>query len=200
MTQIDESPTIHPSAIVDEGATLGPGTRVWHFSHVCGRASIGARCVLGQNVFVGNDVVIGDNVKIQNNVSVYDAVTLENDVFCGPSMVFTNVINPRSHVIRKSEYRRTLVRRGASIGANATVVCGVEIGEFAFVGAGAVVTRNVLPYALVAGVPAKALGWVCQCGVRLPHKSGFTGTVRCPECRRSYQIADDRCSPLEVPT
>ncbi|MEI7466167.1 MAG: DapH/DapD/GlmU-related protein, partial [Burkholderiales bacterium] len=142
------SHTIHHTAIVDDGATIGEGTRIWHWVHVCGGARIGRGCSLGQNVFVGNQVVIGDNVKIQNNVSVYDDVTLEDDVFCGPSMVFTNVVNPRSHVPRKDEYRPTVVRRGATLGANATVVCGHEIGEYAFVGAGAVVTRDVAPHAL----------------------------------------------------
>ena len=146
---------IHPSAIVDEGAQLGEGTRVWHWVHVSGGARIGPGCSLGQGVFVGNDVVIGRNVKIQNNVSVYDAVTLEDDVFCGPSMVFTNVYNPRSAVPRKNEYRRTLVKRGATLGANCTIVCGVTVGEFAFVGAGAVVNRDVPAYALMVGVPAR---------------------------------------------
>src|SRR5690242_12320373 len=144
----------HETAIVDSGAYIGTGTRVWHWVHVCGGARIGANCVLGQNVFVGNKVVIGDNVRIQNNVSVYDDVTLEDDVFCGPSMVFTNVINPRSHVPRKDEYRKTLVRRGATIGANATIVCGNTVGRYAMVGAGSVVTRDVADYALVVGIPA----------------------------------------------
>ncbi|MFN8896781.1 MAG: acyltransferase, partial [Pseudomonadota bacterium] len=149
---------VHPSAIVDEGARIGEGTRVWHWVHVSAGARIGARCSLGQGVFVGNDVVIGDNVRIQNNVSVYDAVTLEDDVFCGPSMVFTNVHNPRSAVPRKDEYRRTRVRRGATLGANCTIVCGTTIGEHAFVGAGAVVSRDVPAYALVVGVPARRIG------------------------------------------
>lgn len=198
MTELSESVQVHASAIVDPGAQIGPGTRVWHFSHVCSQAKIGRGCVLGQNVFVGNDVLIGNNVKIQNNVSVYDAVTLEDDVFCGPSMVFTNVINPRSHVIRKSEYKRTCVRKGASIGANATIVCGVEIGEFAFIGAGAVVTRNVLPHALVAGVPARHIGWVCRCGVRLVEnqKQHF----HCPECALHYLVIDGRCKLKETPS
>ncbi|MBC8056642.1 MAG: N-acetyltransferase [Rhizobiales bacterium] len=160
-------PMIHPSAIVDEGAQLGAGTRVWHFAHVCAGARIGAGCSLGQGVYVGNDVVIGNNVKIQNNVSVYDAVTLEDDVFCGPSMVFTNVHNPRSAVPRKAEYRPTLVRRGATLGANCTVVCGTTIGRHAFVGAGAVVSRDVADFALVVGVPARRIGGVSRHGERL---------------------------------
>ena len=185
--------TIHPTAIVDAGAQLGEGTRVWHWVHVSAGARIGERCVLGQNVFVGNDVSIGNNVRIQNNVSVYDAVTLEDDVFCGPSMVFTNVFNPRSHVSRKSDYRRTLVRRGASIGANATVVCGYTIGEYAFIGAGAVVTRDVPAYALMAGVPARRIGWACQCGERLP---AGPGAVECPKCRSKYRITSAACEAL----
>jgi len=185
---------IHPSAIVDEGARIGEGTRIWHWVHVSGGARIGARCVLGQNVYVANDVVIGDNVRIQNNVSVYDAVTLEDDVFCGPSMVFTNVVNPRSHVSRKSDYRRTLVKRGASIGANATIVCGHTIGEYGFVGAGAVVTGDVPAYALMVGVPARRIGWMCSCGERLPEEAG---TVKCPKCEHRYRISRDTCEPLE---
>jgi len=187
---------IHPSAIVDEGATLGEGTKVWHFAHVCAGARIGANCVLGQNVYVANDVVIGNNVRIQNNVSVYDAVTLEDDVFCGPSMVFTNVVNPRSTVSRKSDYRRTLVRRGTSIGANATIVCGHTLGEYAFVGAGAVVTRDVPAYALVAGVPARRLGWMCRCGERLPEA---TGDVACARCGSRFRIGPESCEFLEAP-
>ena len=170
------APQIHESAYVDEGAVVGSDTRVWHFCHVLPGAVIGERCSLGQNVVVMGRVKIGNNVKIQNNVSVYEGVELEDDVFCGPSMVFTNVINPRSHVPRKDEYKRTLVRRGASIGANATIVCGVTLGEYCFVGAGAVVTRDVPPYAVVVGVPARRTGWVCRCGVQLP--GGDT-----PECR-----------------
>jgi UDP-2-acetamido-3-amino-2,3-dideoxy-glucuronate N-acetyltransferase len=160
--------TAHPSAIVDDGATVGDGTRIWHFVHVSPGARIGERCSLGQNVYVGNDVSIGHNVKIQNNVSVYDAVTLEDDVFCGPSMVFTNVYNPRSAVTRKNEYRRTLVKRGATLGANCTIVCGSTVGEYAFVGAGAVINRDVPAFALMVGVPARQVGWMSRFGERLP--------------------------------
>jgi UDP-2-acetamido-3-amino-2,3-dideoxy-glucuronate N-acetyltransferase len=182
----------HETAIVDEGATIGAGTRVWHWVHVCAGARVGAGCVLGQNVYIGNRVVIGDNVRIQNNVSVYDAVTLEDDVFCGPSMVFTNVINPRSAVSRKDEYQRTLVRRGATIGANATVICGHTIGAYAFVGAGAVVTRDVADHALVAGVPARRVGWMCRCGEKLP---ALAGAVACPSCGARYQVQGESCTP-----
>ena len=159
--------TIHPSAIVDEGAVLGDGCRVWHFVHISAGARIGTDCSFGQNVYVGNDVRIGNCVKIQNNVSVYDAVTLEDEVFCGPSMVFTNVYNPRAAVARKGEYRRTLVKRGATLGANCTLVCGITIGEFAFVGAGAVVNRDVPDFALMLGVPARQAGWMSRFGERL---------------------------------
>lgn len=157
----------HPTAIIDEGARIGDGTRIWHWVHVSAHASIGEGCSLGQNVYVGNDVTIGSNVKIQNNVSVYDAVTLEDDVFCGPSMVFTNVYNPRSAVTRKGEYRRTLVKRGATLGANCTIVCGNTVGQYAFVGAGAVINRNVPAYALMVGVPAKQIGWMSEFGEQL---------------------------------
>lgn len=157
---------IHETAIIDEGAQLGEGCRVWHWVHICSGAKIGNDCSFGQNVFVGNDVQIGNNVKIQNNVSVYDKVLLEDDVFCGPSMVFTNVYNPRSAIVRKTEYKPTIVRKGATIGANSTIVCGVEIGEYAFIGAGAVVTKDVKPYALMAGVPARQIGWVDKDGFR----------------------------------
>lgn len=185
------SAVIHPTAIVDAGAQIGDETRVWHWVHVCGEARIGDACSLGQNVFVGNDVVIGNNVKIQNNVSVYDAVVLEDDVFCGPSMVFTNVYNPRSAITRKNEYRRTLVSRGATLGANCTVVCGVTIGEYAFVGAGAVINRDVPAYALMVGVPARRQGWMCKCGVQLKGK----GQVRC-NCGADFQIDDTTCVPI----
>ena len=167
--QSDQMPQVqvHDTAIVDAGARIGSGSRVWHWTHVCGQARIGENCSLGQNVFVGNKVVIGNNVKIQNNVSVYDNVTLEDDVFCGPSMVFTNVYNPRSAITRKDEYRNTLVGRGATIGANATIVCGVTVGKYSFIGAGAVVNRNVPDYALVVGVPARQVGWMSEFGEQL---------------------------------
>jgi UDP-2-acetamido-3-amino-2,3-dideoxy-glucuronate N-acetyltransferase len=187
------SDAIHASAIVDDGAVLGPGTRVWHFSHVCGGARIGAGCSLGQNVFVGNDVLIGDRVKIQNNVSVYDAVTLEDEVFCGPSMVFTNVYNPRAGIVRKDQYRRTLVKRGASIGANATIVCGVTVGAYAFVGAGAVVKHDVPDFALVAGVPARQVGWISRFGVRLPLRLSGNGEATCPHTGEVYLLIDGVC-------
>lgn len=184
--------TAHPSAIVDDGAHIGANTRIWHWTHICSGAQIGERCSFGQNVFVAGDVVIGDNVKVQNNVSIYDAVTLEDDVFCGPSMVFTNVNNPRSHVSRKHEYRRTVVKRGATIGANATIVCGHQVGEYAFIGAGAVVTRDVPAYALMVGTPAKRIGWMCACGERLPND---IGTHACPACDSFYQIGGKHCTP-----
>jgi UDP-2-acetamido-3-amino-2,3-dideoxy-glucuronate N-acetyltransferase len=179
---------VHPSAIVDEGAQLGAGTRVWHFAHVCAGARIGERCSLGQGVYVGNDVVIGHNVKIQNNVSVYDAVTLEDDVFCGPSMVFTNVHNPRAAVVRKNEYRRTLIRQGATLGANCTIVCGTTVGPYAFVGAGAVVSRDVPAFALVVGVPARQIGWMSRHGERLDLPLQGEGEAACPATGERYRL------------
>ena len=178
---------IHESAYVDEGAVIGAGTKVWHFCHILPGAVIGERCSFGQNVVVMNGVRIGSNVKVQNNVSIDEGVELEDDVFCGPSMVFTNVINPRSHVPRRTEFKRTLVRRGASIGANATIVCGVTLGEYAFVGAGAVVTSDVQPYALMVGVPARRRGWMCQCGERLPDG----GAGACAACGSRYEREGD---------
>jgi UDP-2-acetamido-3-amino-2,3-dideoxy-glucuronate N-acetyltransferase len=181
----------HPSCYVDDGCQIGDDTKLWHFTHVMTGARIGRGCNIGQNVVVSPGVVIGDNVKIQNNVSVYTGVILEDDVFCGPSMVFTNVINPRSHVSRKDEYRETLVKRGASLGANATVVCGHTIGRYAFVGAGAVVTRDVPDYALAVGNPARVTGWVCACGVKLVSGSVPPSRVTCKACRAEYQRVAD---------
>jgi UDP-2-acetamido-3-amino-2,3-dideoxy-glucuronate N-acetyltransferase len=175
--------TKHESAIVDDGAAIGDGTRIWHFSHVCAGARIGAGCTLGQNVYVAPTAVIGDRVKIQNNVSIYDGVTLGHDVFVGPSAVFTNVKNPRSEVSRKDAYVGTQVGTGATIGANATIVCGVTLGRYAFVGAGAVVTRDVKAYALVTGVPATQVGWACRCGERLPKPPSS-----CAACGREYSL------------
>ncbi|MCA0177901.1 MAG: N-acetyltransferase [Proteobacteria bacterium] len=180
--------TIHPTAIVDAGAQLGEDCRVWHWVHISAGARAGKGCSFGQNVYVGHDVVIGDRVKIQNNVSVYDAVTLEDDVFCGPSMVFTNVHNPRAAVVRKSEYRRTLVRQGATLGANCTIVCGVSIGRYAFVGAGAVVTHDVPDFALMAGVPARQIGWMSRHGERLPLPLEGDGEATCPHTGERYRL------------
>lgn len=180
--------TVHPSAIVDAGAQIGDGTRVWHFVHVCAQAKIGRNVSLGQNVFVGNKVLIGDNCKIQNNVSVYDNVTLEEGVFCGPSMVFTNVYNPRSLIERKSEYRNTLVKKGVTLGANCTIICGVTIGEFAFIGAGALINKDVKPYALMVGVPAKQIGWMSEYGEQIPLPLTGEGHYQCPHTQDTYQL------------
>ena len=185
---------IHPTAIIDKGAQIGEGSRIWHWVHICGGAKIGRDCSFGQNVFVGNRVVIGNNVRVQNNVSVYDNVTLEDDVFCGPSMVFTNVYNPRSAVSRKDEYRNTLVKRGVTLGANCTVVCGATIGEYAFVAAGAVINRNVKPYALMAGVPAKQIGWMSQFGERLELPLEGNAEARCANTGLKYVLRDGCCS------
>lgn len=184
---------IHSSAIVDEGAEIGDGSRIWHFAHVCAGARIGRCCSLGQNVFVGNVVIIGDNVKIQNNVSVYDNVTLEDDVFCGPSVVFTNVYNPRSAVSRKAEYRKTLVKRGATLGANSTIVCGVTVGEYAFVGAGAVINRDVPDFALMVGVPARQIGWMSRHGERLDLPMTGTGEASCTATGETYVLEGAIC-------
>ena len=180
--------TAHSSAIIDEGARIGDGTRIWHWVHVSAQARIGQRCSLGQNVYVGNDVVIGDNVKIQNNVSVYDAVKLEDDVFCGPSMVFTNVYNPRSGVTRKEEYKPTLVRKGATLGANCTIVCGVTLGEYAFIGAGAVVNQDVPSYALMVGVPARQIGWMSEFGEQLKLPLQGSGEAICQHTGARYVL------------
>jgi UDP-2-acetamido-3-amino-2,3-dideoxy-glucuronate N-acetyltransferase len=195
---------VHPTAIVDDGATLGEGTRVWHFVHVSTGAVVGPRCSLGQNVFVGRGVRIGAGVKIQNNVSIYEGVEIEDDVFLGPSCVFTNVNNPRAFIERKSEYRPTHVRRGASIGANAVIVCGHDVGRYAFVGAGSVVTKNVPDYALVVGNPARRLGWVCKCGVRLSNpnpdgsRDGGPSEVRaCSSCGSTYSVQGEECHERE---
>ena len=176
---------IHETAVVDDGAQIGSGTKVWHFCHVMGTAQIGENCVLGQNVFIGNRAVLGNNVKVQNNVSVYEGVICEDDVFLGPSMVFTNVVNPRSAVNRKEEFKPTLVKRGASIGANATIVCGHTVGRWAMIAAGAVVTKDVPDHALMAGVPAKQIGWVCECGEVL------RGDLSCGKCGRKYGQSEE---------
>ena len=188
--------TVHPSAIIDEGAQIGEGSRVWHFVHVCGGARIGKGVSLGQNVFVGNKVVIGDHCKVQNNVSVYDNVTLEEGVFCGPSMVFTNVYNPRSLIERKSEYRDTLVKKGATLGANCTIVCGATIGEYAFVGAGAVVTKNVPAYALMVGVPARQIGWMSEFGEQLDLPLSGQAEATCPHSGARYVLNGHTLSKL----
>ena len=189
--------TVHPTAIVDAGAQIGAGSRIWHWVHICGKARIGAGCSFGQNVFVGDDVIIGDNCKVQNNVSIYDAVTLEDDVFCGPSMVFTNVYNPRSAVTRKDEYRRTLIEQGATLGANSTIVCGVTVGRYAFIGAGAVVNREVKPYALMVGVPARQVGWMSQHGERLDLPLTGSGQTICVHTGSIYTLdnGDLACQP-----
>lgn len=186
---------VHPTAIVDEPCEIGAGTKVWHFSHVMSGAKLGKGCNLGQNVVISPGVTIGNNVKIQNNVSVYTGVELGDDVFCGPSMVFTNVINPRSHIVRRHEYKKTLIQRGASMGANSTIVCGITVGRYAFVAAGAVAVKDVPDYALVVGVPARQIGWVCYCGVRL---HGLGETTTCSSCGKKYRIEEESCRELDV--
>lgn len=201
MSEMREMPGgyfVHESSYVDEGAVIGKGTKIWHFCHVMPGAVIGEGCSLGQNVVVMPGTRLGNNVKVQNNVSIYEGVECEDDVFLGPSMVFTNVVNPRSHISRKHEYRKTIVRRGASIGANATIVCGHELGEYCFIAAGAVVTKDVPPYALMAGVPARRIGWMCQCGVRL--EEGKPGSeIRCSACGDLYLLSDDGESLRPLP-
>ena len=192
-----DDPSVHETSIVDDGAEIGAGTRIWHWAHVSSGAIIGDDCSLGQNVFVGRLVRIGAGCKIQNNVSIYDGVILEDRVFCGPSMVFTNVRNPRSEVVRKAEYRSTLVKQGATLGANCTIVCGVTIGEFAFVGAGAVVSRDVRPYALVVGVPARQIGWMSRHGERLELQVEGSGCSACPATGEKYRLTDGILNPVE---
>lgn len=187
----------HETAVIDEGCKIGKDTKIWHFSHVMPRSVIGERCNLGQNVVVSPDVVLGNNVKVQNNVSIYTGVICEDDVFLGPSMVFTNVINPRSAVVRRDEYKKTLVRKGATIGANATIVCGIEIGEYAFIGAGAVVIRDVPPYALVVGNPAKQKGWMSRYGHRLEFDN--EGIAVCPESKEKYKLTENSVNKMENP-
>lgn len=191
---------VHESSYIDDPCEIGQGTKVWHFSHVMANSKIGENCNIGQNVVISPDVEIGDNVKIQNNVSVYTGVVLEDDVFCGPSMVFTNVINPRSHVERKDEYRRTLVKRGATIGANATVICGLTLGRYCFIGAGAVVTRDVPDYGLITGNPGKLAGFVCYCGDKLDvtEKAAHTGNVECGSCNRRYSHSAGRVQEISA--
>ena len=187
---------VHETAIVDEGVELGDGTKVWHWVHISKGSQIGQNCVLGQNVFVGNDVRIGNGVKVQNNVSVYNGVVLEDDVFCGPSMVFTNVINPRSHIERKTEFKETRVSKGATLGANCTILCGNQIGPYAMVAAGAVVSKNVPAYALVMGVPARHVGWVCACGERLDMETGTSDSCTCKACGKNYKADGYSCSEV----
>jgi UDP-2-acetamido-3-amino-2,3-dideoxy-glucuronate N-acetyltransferase len=176
----------HESAIVDEGALIGKNTKIWHWTHLSANAQIGENCSLGQNVYVGNNVIIGNNCKIQNNVAVYDNVVLENDVFCGPSMVFTNVINPRAEISRRSEYKKTLVKKGVTIGANATIICGITLGEYSFIAAGAVVTKDVKPFALMVGVPARHVGWMSRYGEKIPLSLEGDGNWKCLNTNTNY--------------
>jgi UDP-2-acetamido-3-amino-2,3-dideoxy-glucuronate N-acetyltransferase len=183
---------IHETAVIDEGAQIGPGTKIWHFSHVMSTARIGRNCSLGQNVFVGNNATLGNNVKVQNNVSIYEGVACEDDVFLGPSMVFTNVINPRSTVNRHDEFKRTLVKKGATIGANATILCGIILGEYSFIGAGAVVTKDVKPYALISGVPGRQKGWISKAGIVLGED------LVCPETGEKYVLENGYLKPAGI--
>ena len=195
---MSEGSVIHPSAFVDEGAIIGAGTHVWHFTHVCAGAQIGEGVSLGQNVFVGDRVMVGDHCKVQNNVSLYDNVTLEEGVFCGPSMVFTNVFNPRALIPRKSEYRDTLIKRGATLGANCTVVCGVTVGEFAFIGAGAVINHDVKPYGLVVGVPGAHIGWMSRYGERIDLPLDGRGSWVCPHTNEHYVLEGQNLRVIEL--
>ena len=185
---------VHESAYLDDGCKVGEGTKIWHFSHVQTGATLGRKCIIGQNVYIAATAILGDGCKIQNNVSIYDNVELEDEVFCGPSMVFTNVFNPRAFIERKNEYRKTLLKKGCTIGANATIVCGSTIGEYALVGAGSVVTKDVPAYALVYGTPGRIRGWVCKCGVKLTPDS--SGKAVCPKCRLKYNISAESCLPV----
>lgn len=187
---------IHETAIVDDGAQIGEGTSIWHWVHVSSGARIGKYCSLGQNVFIGNKAIIGDNVKIQNNVSVYDSVTLEDDVFCGPSAVFTNVYNPRAAIPRKKEYRETIVKKGATLGANCTIICGVTIGDYAFIAAGAVINQDIKPYALIVGVPGKQIGWISEYGERLDLPLSGNGVCICPKTEDNYFLENGKLSKL----
>jgi UDP-2-acetamido-3-amino-2,3-dideoxy-glucuronate N-acetyltransferase len=185
---------LHPSAVIDEGAQVGEGTRVWHFCHLMPKSKIGSNCILGQNVFIDNDVILGNGVKVQNNVSVYKGVVIEDDVFLGPSMVFTNVINPRSFIERKDEFRKTIIRKGATIGANSTILCGVEIGSYAMIGAGAMVVSNVSPYGLVVGNPARQIGWVSEAGITLDFTAD--GLASCPTTGKRYKLMNQMVFPV----
>ena len=189
---------VHQTAIVDDGAQIGKGSKIWHWVHICSGAIIGNECVFGQNVFVGNNVKIGNNVKVQNNVSVYDNVTIEDDVFCGPSMVFTNVINPRSAISRKEEYRSTLVKKGATLGANCTIICGVKIGQYAFIGAGSVVTKDVPDYALMIGVPATQIGWISEYGQRMSFTQTEKSIFFCENTGNKYILEDGVCRKVTL--
>ena len=186
----------HPTAIIDDGATIGNNSRIWHFSHICAGASIGREVSLGQNVFVGNKVIIGDNCKVQNNVSIYDKVILEEGVFCGPSMVFTNVYNPRAFIERKNEFQSTLIKKGATLGANCTIVCGITVGEYAFIGAGSVVNKNVKAFALIVGVPGKQIGWVSEYGEKLDLPISGNAQTICKQTSKKYQLKDSKVSVI----
>jgi UDP-2-acetamido-3-amino-2,3-dideoxy-glucuronate N-acetyltransferase len=188
--------TIHESCYIDEPCVIGAGTKIWHFSHIMKNCHIGERCNLGQNVVVSPDVVLGNNVKVQNNVSIYTGVTIEDDVFCGPSMVFTNILIPRCEIIRRDEYVKTIIRKGASMGANSTIVCGIEIGQYALIGSGAVVSKDVPAYGLMVGVPARRIGWACRCGHTLP-KNGSSKALQCRACGNEYTEQNEAISPLK---